>query len=191
MYDEVRWRFSNFLCEFIKAVKAPLIIVLLRSTCISVLYISTISCAPQVQHNPVPAQLVDEALIPDFTAVRTWADEISPEFVADIKERHQQIAAAGLSGRTMQFLTLSGGGENGAFGAGVLTAPMTNSSSFSHRFRERMFIVLFPSDYSLVRRSRATSRWPTSSRAWLMSRLWPELRISIAKVVVYSSSRRI
>ena len=53
-------------------------------------------------------------------AVRTWADEVSPEFAASIKTRFDQLARSGLDKQPIAALSLSGGGADGAFGAGVL-----------------------------------------------------------------------
>ncbi len=77
-------------------------------------------CASNVSHTPVPKELIDEVELPGFVAVRTWADEVSPEFAASIKTRFDQLARSGLDKQPIAALSLSGGGADGAFGAGVL-----------------------------------------------------------------------
>jgi predicted acylesterase/phospholipase RssA len=79
-----------------------------------------LSACTYVQHTPVPEQLVDQAEVPQFAGVRTWADDLSPEFERSMNERRAQIRKSGLANKPLYVLALSGGGENGAFGAGVL-----------------------------------------------------------------------
>jgi hypothetical protein len=84
------------------------------------------ACSTVVQRNPVPEQLVDQAVVAGFPDVRFWGDE-HPENAMEIMRRAlDRQRAAGLlldaSGnpRPMTFLALSGGGSEGAFGAGLL-----------------------------------------------------------------------
>lgn len=79
-----------------------------------------LSACTYIQHIPVPEALVNVAAVPQFTEIRSWADELSPEFVAGVATRHEQLRAAGLAKKPVYVLALSGGGENGAFGAGLL-----------------------------------------------------------------------
>lgn len=73
-----------------------------------------------IQHTPVPKQFVGQAEVPEFSGARTFADEISPAFLAGMAERRQQLIESGLAKTPLHVLALSGGGENGAFGAGLL-----------------------------------------------------------------------
>ncbi len=74
----------------------------------------------------VPTALQERAGIPGMPAVRTWGDTFSPEFVKDLKESvRREQALLGVSDPAAklppaQFLAISGGGANGAFGAGLL-----------------------------------------------------------------------
>ena len=76
--------------------------------------------AVRIDHTAVPAHLVENANVPDFETARTWADEFSPAFLERIKLRQKQIRRSGIAQRDMTVLSLSGGGSDGAFGAGYL-----------------------------------------------------------------------
>ena len=76
--------------------------------------------AVRIDHTAVPAHLVENANVPDFETARTWADEFSPAFLERIKLRQKQIRRSGIAQRDMTVLSLSGGGSDGAFGAGFL-----------------------------------------------------------------------
>ena len=83
-------------------------------------------CGELKIRHPVPEALVDKAQVPGMpTSVRTWGDVMSPEFFATIARSREQAIAyyqAHPEERpaTEDMLALSGGGENGAFGAGLL-----------------------------------------------------------------------
>src|SRR5271168_3511067 len=85
------------------------------------------SCSSVPPHHPVPENLVDHVRIPGFsTTVRTWGDALSPEFVNDFTTSREQTIAYYRAHPEeshpahIDILTLSGGGERGAFGAGLL-----------------------------------------------------------------------
>ena len=74
---------------------------------------------------PVPETLVTIAAVPGYGKIRYWGDEgssISPEVFA--RRREQLLKAAeqdpSLFNQPTTMLTVSGGGSNGAFGAGIL-----------------------------------------------------------------------
>lgn len=73
-----------------------------------------------IDHHPLPPDLVSVARVLNFETARTWADSFSPEFLAKERLRQSQIGISGLARSSMNILTLSGGGANGAFGAGYL-----------------------------------------------------------------------
>ncbi|MEM7461742.1 MAG: patatin-like phospholipase family protein [Pseudomonadota bacterium] len=79
-----------------------------------------LSACTYIQHTPVPEALVNVAGVPQFTGIRSWADDLSPEFIEAVGTRHEQLRNSGLSNNSVYVLALSGGGENGAFGAGLL-----------------------------------------------------------------------
>jgi predicted acylesterase/phospholipase RssA len=82
----------------------------------------TACAAVKIDHASVPADLVEQAIVPDFENARTWADEFSPAFLETAKLRQAQARQSGrLQKRRQVVLALSGGGSDGAFGAGILS----------------------------------------------------------------------
>ena len=83
-------------------------------------------CASVIQRNAVPEMSVDEAVIAGFPNVRFWGDEQPDNALQMIRIAIERQRAAGLlyddSGelQPITFLALSGGGSDGAFGAGLL-----------------------------------------------------------------------
>ena len=84
------------------------------------------ACGPLVRANAVPATEEEQATIPGMPGVRFWADGDPAVFVkaaqANIDRERAYLASTGHSGPLppVSFLAISGGGENGAFGAGLL-----------------------------------------------------------------------
>jgi predicted patatin/cPLA2 family phospholipase len=81
------------------------------------------ACAKPRAYNPLPANLEDQVQVVGFENVRAWGDKDSPilDNIA-IESIRREIAAYGVEElkKPVSYLALSGGGENGAFGAGVL-----------------------------------------------------------------------
>ena len=83
-------------------------------------------CADLTRLDAVPADVKDDVTIFGMTDIRYWGDEASTKLVVDAAQAYQRdVAAFRASGGTgdvppAQFLAISGGGENGAFGAGLL-----------------------------------------------------------------------
>lgn len=81
------------------------------------------ACAgPTVEslRDPVPEPLVTQSSVPGYNRIRYWGDNgdgISHEAVAEIAAQQK---AAGITSPDRYYLAVSGGGSNGAFGAGVL-----------------------------------------------------------------------
>lgn len=70
--------------------------------------------------DPVPAALVGTSAVPGYSRIRYWGDDgasISKEMITEIA---QQQRASGNMAAERHFLAVSGGGSNGAFGAGIL-----------------------------------------------------------------------
>ena len=84
-------------------------------------------CSSGEQRNPVPFELVDEATPVGFDRVRLWGDFNSEAAIRErmiqrarnMKERFGDDAANGIVPK-LNYLALSGGGQYGAFSAGVL-----------------------------------------------------------------------
>lgn len=92
---------------------------------VAILFIAIIThgCAKTRVRNPLPANLEDQVQVAGFENVRVWGDKDSPilDKIA-VESIRREIEASGMGSlkKPVAFLALSGGGENGAFGAGVL-----------------------------------------------------------------------
>ena len=84
------------------------------------------SCSSPRRLPAVPDEMADRAAVLDNSALRTWDDTLSPEFLEEIfrvgKVELTELAAAGRADSIppAYFLAISGGGAEGAYGAGVL-----------------------------------------------------------------------
>jgi Patatin-like phospholipase len=95
---------------------------------IAVMAILVISLAACVTRTPVPAALQSQAEVAGMGAepIRFWGDQLPPNADAMVQEKWAQARAAHpnlvANGRrpVVNFLALSGGGDDGAFGAGLL-----------------------------------------------------------------------
>jgi Patatin-like phospholipase len=80
---------------------------------------------PTVSHNSVPKAFVSQASLVDMPNVRAWGDTFSPLLQRSLVESMHQARAIDPRGVVdatgyIDILALSGGGANGAFGAGLL-----------------------------------------------------------------------
>ncbi len=78
-----------------------------------------------LSRNPVPIAQMPNADLVSIKAVRTWGGDFSPQFQLDIVESMRQEREGDFplkpdGSTSYSALALSGGGANGAFGAGVL-----------------------------------------------------------------------
>ena len=89
---------------------------------LAVLMLILQGCAILRPHSPLPAALEDQVQIPGLHGVRAWGDEPSKSFEQSAIESLEQEKAAnhGKLEPVVYVLALSGGGAQGAFGAGVL-----------------------------------------------------------------------
>lgn len=80
-------------------------------------------CASTPQRNPLPEDFGGSARIPGIPWARTWGDEM-PELLAHrlatYRESDYAVQFPALMNRSHQYLAISGGGAEGAFGAGLL-----------------------------------------------------------------------
>lgn len=81
-------------------------------------------CA-SLPRDPVPLKYINDAEVVGITNVRSWAGEVTDFFQQDIiksgeQERHRKIPRDEHGVPKYAVLSLSGGGANGAFGAGFL-----------------------------------------------------------------------
>ncbi len=82
-----------------------------------------LGCA-SIARQPVPIADIDRAVVPGMPNVRDWGDEPSPHFQEDLIQSVRdawEAYGSGPGSLPMQALVLSGGGSNGAFGAGFLS----------------------------------------------------------------------
>jgi Patatin-like phospholipase len=86
------------------------------------------ACAAATARNPLPPALESQASVVGMGAapIRFWGDQLPPNADAIVKEKWAQVRASRperlANGRrpVVNFLALSGGGSDGAFGAGLL-----------------------------------------------------------------------
>ena len=80
-------------------------------------------CASVPPRNAVPEEWIDQATVPGGSTARMWGDALPANNDERLEILAGQIAASGdenvLAGR-IYYLSISGGGANGAFGAGLL-----------------------------------------------------------------------
>jgi hypothetical protein len=83
---------------------------------------SLAACAAAPQRQPPPQELADRAEVPGIPAARHWADEPPDAFRDWLKLPDAELQARypALVGRPHRYLLISGGGGDGAFGAGLL-----------------------------------------------------------------------
>ena len=85
----------------------------------------TTSACGTLPRNPVPIDSLYAAEVPGFPGVRAWGGKISADFQADLvqsmhDERQETFKVDDNGLPVRNGLSLSGGGSNGAFGAGFL-----------------------------------------------------------------------
>ena len=71
--------------------------------------------------NPVPLELLDSGEMPNIPNTRYWGDEPPPNLSDLVDKLAEQRRMSGVGNNTI-FIALSGGADNGAFGAGLLNA---------------------------------------------------------------------
>lgn len=74
------------------------------------------------RNNPLPGELANEAQVPGIPTARAWGDE-PPKHVdywLSLSEDQLREQLGGVMDREHHYLAISGGGQNGAFGAGLL-----------------------------------------------------------------------
>lgn len=79
-------------------------------------------CATIPVRNPLPEKFGDIAQIPDIPEARFWGDQ-APSFYKSVAVQSRERLMAEFPtvfGREHNYLAISGGGSNGAFGAGLL-----------------------------------------------------------------------
>lgn len=93
-----------------------------KSVTLPVLALLVGACAHVPERNPLPAEGVGEATVLGIPRVRMWGDEVpawANEWLART-DREMKDRYPGVYGKPQTYLAISGGGENGAFAAGLL-----------------------------------------------------------------------
>ncbi|MBS1212126.1 MAG: alpha/beta hydrolase, partial [Proteobacteria bacterium] len=93
-----------------------------RLSVLALLTVALAGCGALKPHKPPPALVESQVHIPGFQNVRVWGDEFSSVFQKDLVDSIRQEQQSGLfkDGDTVSVLAISGGGGDGAFGAGLL-----------------------------------------------------------------------
>ena len=80
------------------------------------------ACANLEPRNPVPAEYAEEAFVPGMPLARWWGDQLplDDDVVAEVWKQALTKRHGDFSNAPLTLLGLSGGGANGAFGAGLL-----------------------------------------------------------------------
>lgn len=84
--------------------------------------LSLAGCATYLRQ-AVPVELIDQAQVSHFQDIRFWGDEELPNLHQLAEVRRKQIMATrpqSIRSRRIELLAISGGGADGAFGAGFL-----------------------------------------------------------------------
>ena len=88
----------------------------------AILLLGLAACTSVPKHVPVPHDLTDVAEVPWMPQARFWGDE-PPAWLDQLlasSSEELQAGAPALFGKPHTYLAISGGGANGAFGAGLL-----------------------------------------------------------------------
>lgn len=88
----------------------------MMNTAALIIAVGLTACASAPERNAVPESLVDSAVVSGLEDVRYWGDENPPQLEQWLSEGRWHAT----KGTDHYYLALSGGGANGAFGAGLL-----------------------------------------------------------------------
>lgn len=80
------------------------------------------ACTSVPERNSLPKAASESAIIPGIPYARLWGDKLPEDWEQRMAERRAELRAqqATLRRRPVALLAISGGGPNGAFGAGLL-----------------------------------------------------------------------
>jgi hypothetical protein len=105
-----------------KGCRTPFLSKLALIACLVTVMLSLSNCAILRLYNPLPANIENLVQMPGMPGVRAWGDVYSKSFEQSAAESIEQERAAnnGELEPVIYVLALSGGGAQGAFGAGIL-----------------------------------------------------------------------
>lgn len=114
----IRWRDSRRSMIAVASVRAGLL---------ALTMVALSGCAAVIERDAVPAQLSATATVPGLEHARFWGDEVPPNLPEFIKTYLPNVGRLAVStsseakGRpVVQYLAISGGAGDGAYGAGIL-----------------------------------------------------------------------
>lgn len=95
---------------------------LIRAVSVVCVLIAAAGCSVLHPRNPLPAEYAGRANPAGYQGIRDWGDHFSPVLQHSVETALQTESQPGneLGKTPIQYLALSGGGMNGAFGAGFL-----------------------------------------------------------------------
>ena len=88
-------------------------------------------CADVPVRKPLPVELTDKAFIPGIPDARFWGDawpKYSAEIFNSFTDEEMQQHFSGVYAKPHNYLAISGGGANGAFGAGLFAGWTANGT---------------------------------------------------------------
>lgn len=90
------------------------------------IFISIAGCATSLTHKPVPEIHLSTATVLDSPSIRFWGDEEADQYhktnnIVEWIQKRSQYWKQNNSKPIINFLALSGGGEDGSFAAGIIT----------------------------------------------------------------------
>ena len=80
-------------------------------------------CASSIDRNPVPEEYYQDAIFGDIPNARIWGDhppELNDRWLEQATEEEISARFSGIFKSTHNYLAISGGGAQGAYGAGIL-----------------------------------------------------------------------
>mgnify|MGYP003478140924 FL=1 len=92
-----------------------------------------LSACSTLPRNALPAELIDQAAIPGMPVIRAYGGQLSPYMMNDlsqsfVQESPEDFPVAPDGKIHYAHLALSGGGQNGAFGAGLVNGWSKNGT---------------------------------------------------------------
>ena len=90
-----------------------------------------VGCSSVPERNFLPAKLISQASIPEVPDARFWVDEwptFSIDYFDSLTKANINKHFSGVYGVPHNYLAISGGGANGAFGAGLLAGWAANGT---------------------------------------------------------------
>ena len=95
---------------------------LTRTPALALLLVTLCGCVAAPPRHPLPQELAASAQLPGIPGARYWADETPEEFREwlELPDDVLQSRYHGIMDRKHDYLLISGGGGDGAFGAGLL-----------------------------------------------------------------------